>query len=111
MTNITIERKPDGSIRSFKISGHAFFADAGHDIVCAGISAVSVGAVNALEKICNIKTEEHTVVDEVKGFLQYHLPQNLSDVQMQNAQVILEAMIVSLQTIALSYGAHVKVNE
>ena len=111
MTKITIERLKDGRIGSFKISGHAFFSDAGTDIVCAGISAVSVGTVNALEAICHIDSEINTVIDEKKGFLKYQLPIDLNDDDMQKAQLILEAMIVSLQTIAASYGDYVTINE
>ncbi|WP_088068334.1 ribosomal-processing cysteine protease Prp [Gottfriedia luciferensis] len=111
MTKITIERLKDGRISSFKISGHAFFSDYGTDIVCAGLSAVSVGTVNALEAICNIDSESQTVIDEEKGFLKYQLPVNINDDTMQKAQLILEAMIVSLQTIAASYGDYVTINE
>jgi uncharacterized protein len=111
MTKITIERLKDGRISSFKISGHAFFSDYGTDIVCAGLSAVTVGTVNALEAICNIDAEAHTLIDEDRGLLKYHLPVNLNDEEMQKAQLILEAMIVSLQTIATSYGDNVTINE
>jgi uncharacterized protein len=111
MTTITIERLQDGRICSFIISGHAFFSDYGTDIVCAGISAVSVGTVNALEAICNIDAESHTVIDEEEGFLKYQLPMNLNNEIMQKAQLILEAMIVSLQTIATSYSDNVTINE
>jgi len=35
-------------ITGFEMSGHADFADHGQDLVCAGASAVSFGAVNAI---------------------------------------------------------------
>ncbi|QKE75479.1 ribosomal-processing cysteine protease Prp [Arthrobacter citreus] len=111
MTKITIERLKDGRIGSFKISGHAFFADSGTDIVCAGISAVSIGTINALEAICHIASELNTVIDEKRAILKYQLPIDLKDENMQKAQLILEAMIVSLQTIAASYGDFVTINE
>jgi uncharacterized protein YsxB (DUF464 family) len=49
MISITINRTESDSIQSFEISGHAFFANRGKDIVCAGVSAVSVGAINAVQ--------------------------------------------------------------
>lgn len=110
MTTITIERLHDGRICSFTISGHAFFSDIGTDIVCAGISAVSIGTVNALEAICNIDAESFTEIDTKQGYLKYQLP-DLSEDEMQKAQLILEAMIVSLQSIAASYGDFVTINE
>lgn len=111
MTNITIERLQDGRICSFIISGHAFFSEYGTDIVCAGISAVSIGTVNALEALCNIDAESFTQIDDKQGILKYQLPMNLTDEEMQKAQLILEAMLVSLQSIAASYSDYVTINE
>ena len=36
-------------IETLKVSGHANFANYGKDIVCAGVSAVVTGGINALE--------------------------------------------------------------
>ena len=48
MIKVTINRTESGLIQSFTMSGHADFAEHGQDIVCAGVSAVSFGAVNAI---------------------------------------------------------------
>ena len=39
MTTVTVFRRPDGSLSGFDCRGHANYADAGEDIVCAAISA------------------------------------------------------------------------
>ena len=37
------------------MSGHAFFAKRGKDIVCAGVSAVSFGAINAVHALTGVE--------------------------------------------------------
>ena len=45
-------------IINVKVSGHAYFANYGNDIVCAGISAILFGTLNALDKqLLNLETE------------------------------------------------------
>ena len=41
-------KNQSGRIHSFEMTGHADFAEHGKDLVCAGASAVSFGAVNAI---------------------------------------------------------------
>ncbi len=36
-------------IRSIDVSGHALFDQYGKDVVCAGVSSVVIGALNALD--------------------------------------------------------------
>lgn len=106
MIRITITRTESGTIQSFTMSGHADFANHGEDIVCAGASAVSFGAVNAIEVLTG-------VVPDVKqgkgGFLECVFPENLSDATEEKVQLLLEAMVVSLQGIEKEYGKHIKI--
>ena len=67
MIKITINRNETGLIQSFTISGHADFAEKGSDIVCAGASAVSFGAVNAIMYLTGIKPE---IEQGEEGFLE-----------------------------------------
>ena len=57
MINITINRNEIGMIQSFTMSGHADFANHGQDIVCAGVSAVSFGSINAVHELTGITPE------------------------------------------------------
>ena len=44
------------------VKGHAGYADKGEDIVCAGVSAIIFGLMNALdEKIAKIKVDENDI--------------------------------------------------
>jgi uncharacterized protein len=105
MISITINRSESESIQSFIISGHAFFADRGKDIVCAGASAVSVGAINAVHAITGVTPE----IEQGDGFLRCVVPDKLPEDINEKVQVLLEGMIVSLQTIEEEYGEHIKI--
>jgi len=105
MIRITINRTDSGLIRSFTMSGHADFAEHGQDIVCAGASAVSFGTVNAVEALTGVTAE---VNQGESGFLQCTFPENISDDVQEKVQLLLEGMVVSLETIEKSYGKHIK---
>lgn len=92
-------------ISSFSISGHADFARKGQDIVCAGVSAVAFGSVNA---VMSLTTVEPIIKQAGKdgGFLEVHFPETESDAKVQ---LLLEGMLVSLQTIERDYGKYMKI--
>lgn len=105
MINITINRKKTGSIQSFIMDGHALYADHGQDMVCAGASAVSFGTINAVHELTGVTPEIEQGED---GFLKCVIPENLPESVQEKIQVLLEGMVVSLQTIEEQYGEHIK---
>jgi hypothetical protein len=106
MIQITINRTESGTIQSFEISGHALFANRGKDIVCAGVSAVSIGAINAVHALTGVTPEiEHR--DD--GYLRCAIPENLPEETWDKVQLLLEGMAVSLRTIEEDYGKHIKI--
>ncbi len=105
MIDVTITRTESEFIQSFKISGHAFFADRGKDIVCAGASAVSVGAINAVHALTGVTP----VIEQGDGFLRCVVPEKLKEDIFEKVQLLLEGMIISLQTIEEEYGEHIKI--
>jgi uncharacterized protein YsxB (DUF464 family) len=92
-------------IQSFEISGHAFFANRGKDIVCSGVSAVSVGTINAVHAITGVTPE----IENGDGFLRCVVPENLPIDINEKVQLLLEGMAVSLRTIEEEYGKHIKI--
>lgn len=106
MINITINRTESGRILSFTMSGHANFAKHGKDIVCAGASAVSFGTVNAIMALTGVTPETEQGKD---GFLRCVFPEDKSENTDEKVQLLLEAMVVSLQTIERDYGKHIKI--
>jgi uncharacterized protein YsxB (DUF464 family) len=108
MIRVTIERLSlNDHIRSFKVNGHAMFADPGHDIVCAGVSAVTVGTVNAVETLLGFEMQSQMK----DGFLQAEAPENLDSQKQEKLQLLLESMVVMLQTIENMYGKYIQVKQ
>ena len=86
-------------IESLKESGHANFASFGKDIVCAGVSAVVTGGINALED--EIKNIEITSQDNILGV------KVIND--NEKIQIILNTILIQLQTIEASYKKYIKI--
>jgi uncharacterized protein len=106
MIHVQINRSSD-RILSFKMDGHAEFAEYGQDIVCAGASAVSFGAINAIMALTQV---EPVIKQSKSGMLECIIPKGLPEDQDHKVQLLLQGMIVSLQTIEQEYGEYIKIN-
>ncbi|TFJ93994.1 ribosomal-processing cysteine protease Prp [Lentibacillus salicampi] len=108
MINVSVKRK-NGRINQFELSGHAASGPHGYDLVCAGVSAVSFGSVNAVMTLCDadIKIEQ----GDEGGFLRVTVPNGIPDKSMENVQLLLEGMLVSLQTIEQEYSEFIKIED
>lgn len=105
MIKITINRNKSGMVQSFTMDGHALFANYGQDVVCAGASAVSFGTINAVHELTGITPE----IKQGDGYLSCKIPENISVSAMDKIQILLEGMVISLQTIEEEYGEHIKI--
>jgi uncharacterized protein YsxB (DUF464 family) len=107
MIRVTIKRKPDGRIQSFRVKGHALYDESGKDIVCAGVSAVTVGTVNAVEALLGLELQ----VETKHGLLYAEVADLTDEALSSKAQLLLEAMVVMLQSIEQSYGAYIALQD
>jgi len=107
MIKVHIQRTEEGKIKSFTLSGHANFAKRGQDIVCAGVSAVSFGVVNSIIALTNVNPLIKQ--GENGGYLRCELPTIEDTLVEEKVQLLLEGMIVSLQTIEKEYGQYVQI--
>ncbi|HEY4601176.1 MAG TPA: ribosomal-processing cysteine protease Prp [Cerasibacillus sp.] len=107
MINVYVFRKQN-AITAFELSGHAESGPYGHDLVCAAVSAVSFGAVNAVSELCQIDLD----IDqgEEGGYLRVALPSHLEQSTKEKAMLLLEGMVVSLETIERDYGEFIKIH-
>lgn len=105
---ITYDRRKE-SITEFTISGHAGYADPGQDIVCAGVSAISFGTINALQALLQI--ELAIDMEQESGFLRCVLPSIETEDTHEKAQLLLSAMVIALESIASQYGKYVTMNK
>lgn len=109
MIQFTVYRKQK-KIYAFELSGHADSVSEGFDLVCAGVSAVSFGAVNAVIRLCEIEPEIEQAGKE-GGYLRVELPYNLDIATQDKAQLLLEGMKVSLETIEREYGSYISIKD
>lgn len=108
MIKVTISRK-DEKIQSFEISGHANSGPYGYDLVCAAVSAVSFGAVNAAFQLseCELDLEQ----GGEGGYLAVSIPSKASAKQKEKIYQAFEVMFISLQTIEREYNQFIQIEE
>ncbi|MDD6466587.1 MAG: ribosomal-processing cysteine protease Prp [Erysipelotrichaceae bacterium] len=91
----------NGDICSLRISGHALQAPYGEDLVCAGVSSIGVGLLNALDilvpQCCQLT---------MKDYIEVKVLQNSEDVQL-----ILKTAVIQLETIEAQYSNYVNVKK
>ena len=83
------------------VSGHANYDKYGKDIVCAGVSAVVTGGINALEsQVSNIEiiSKENELGVKVINSNEY-------------IQIVLKTILIQLETIESSYKKYIKITK
>lgn len=99
----------DGNIESFEISGHANSGPYGYDLVCAGVSAVSFGAVNAALQLSECELD--ITQGGEGGYLSVAIPDEATAEQRQTIYDAFEVMFISLQTIEREYNQFIEIEE
>ena len=100
MLNINATRK-DGKIVYLSVLGHADSDVKGKDLVCAAISAITVGGINALNQ------PEKFVLKVEKGDVEISLKSEASEHDYQ----VLETMLIQIKSVAETNPKYVKVIE
>ena len=95
--------KTDNKYSSLMVSGHSNYDEHGKDIVCAGVSAVVTGGLNALA-IENKNKISYRVED---GYVNV----DVLDIEDDNLQKIIDVIIIQLKTIEESYKKNIKIYE
>src|SRR5690625_5390348 len=100
--------RENNKITAFELSGHAESGPYGYDLVCAGVSAVSFGVVNAIDALCKIDL----VIEQENegGYLHVSIPNDINQELSDKVQLLLEGMIISLQTIEREYSQFIKID-
>ena len=100
MTRITFYER-DGVLQGFESAGHAGYAEAGYDIVCAAVSAQVSTCINSLEAIAGV--EPQVMVNEKKAVISATLPSGLSPDTMHDCQIILKVLQQGMKDLAEEY--------
>lgn len=108
MIEVKLETDAQGKLVGFHVSGHAGYARSGRDIICAGVSALTQGAVAGLKHFYGDQVQ----VSQRKGKLVCCLASQASDPATpgrQEAEAILMAMYLGLKAIAEQYPRHLRI--
>lgn len=98
MIKIEVSYQND-SIKEISIQGHADFDQYGNDIVCAGVSSIIFGIMNAMDNL--LSPNEFNITIE-KNYIELNA-------RSQKASEYLSICELQLQTIADSYRKNVKI--
>ena len=100
MIQITVRYDNLKEFVSLSMIGHADSGPNGHDLVCAAVSAIILGGVNAIEGKLNVKE------DEKKGFLELSKIGEISN----HDKIVLETIVKQLQSVARDNPKYVKIS-
>lgn len=107
MTTVTLFTRKDGEILGFSAKGHAGYAEAGEDIVCAAISALTQATEYGLTEVIHIPVERR--LNEKRADYGIELSDSATPASRQQAQILLKTLSGSLQAIANDYPRHIRI--
>ena len=97
MTKITV-RKTSTGYTGFTCIGHAGYAAAGSDIICAAISILVINTINSIDSFT--EDEMNVVTNEEEGLIDVRFTSKISD----KTQLLLDSMVLGLKEVKEQYG-------
>ncbi len=95
-------RTHEDAIVSIEVTGHAEYAEYGHDVVCGAVSSIMIGGLNAIDILekdsCTLIDEDNRVYVEV-----------LQD--SGKLQTILNTICIQLETIAAGFDKYLGIRK
>lgn len=98
MISITIYQNKQKQYTGFTCIGHAGYASAGEDIVCAGVSVLVLNTVNAIEAFTEDKFDASA--EQESGLIDIRFRHPVG----HDTRLLLDVMILGLQDIQKNYG-------
>ena len=98
MTTITIYKSKQGEYKRLTCKGHAGYARAGKDIVCAAVSALVITTINSLEELTHEAMEITT--DEKEGVIDCSFQETVS----KEGVLLMDSLTLGLKSIVGDYG-------
>lgn len=93
MIQVTVYRDSSQNCTGFEIKGHAGFAKAGKDIICAAVSALVINAVNSVEEFTADKFTFSS--DEETGYMNFQMTDTISS----ESKILLNSLVFGLEGI------------
>jgi len=90
----------------FKISGHAGYAPAGEDIICAAVSALAQATVNGLKNVLGAPVIFD--VDDEAPLVEARLLPEVSPDMFEKAQILFQTLLQAIESIQRDYPQYVR---
>ncbi|SCX00210.1 hypothetical protein SAMN02910339_00134 [Lachnospiraceae bacterium YSD2013] len=97
MTHLKFYRDGNDKLTGFECKGHAGYAEAGEDIVCAAISILTINFVNSVELLTDSFPE--VVEDADKGYLKV----TIKEYDKADVQLLFNSLSLGLDNIREEY--------
>lgn len=105
MTTVTFFKRADGALTGFQAVGHAEHSEAGTDIVCAEISALTQAALHGLKDVLKAPV----MFELSEALVEARLLNEASERDMEGAQLLLVTLLDSLEAIRRDFPLNVRV--
>lgn len=106
-TTVTFLKRSDGALLGYRANGHSGYAEAGADIVCAAISALTQTTLNGLKNV--LKAPVMFDQDDDGAFIEAILTPEASEDQIRQAQLLLVTLQEGLQAIQREYPRNLRI--
>ena len=93
MIKVTFYSDSNGDYAGFRFKGHAGYAKAGQDIVCAAVSALCINAINSLEAFTHDTFK--VKADEKEGLMQLKFTGTVS----RESRLLMDSLKLGLEGI------------
>lgn len=108
MITIIVDYKSveDKTISQVHFSGHAGYADIGHDIICSAVSVLLLTAINSIEEIVGINNFYRILEgsdNEVNASIFVPEDLQLGEDKSRDVQLLLRSMLIGLDAVKASY--------
>lgn len=97
----------DSVIRGFEASGHAGYAEAGSDIVCAAISALTQSTAGGISEV--VKAPVDIRMDEDTGYFSCMIATPATSDEINKSQILLETLKMALTEISKDYPGTIRI--
>jgi len=109
MIRISVERDSQGQVTRVLIKGHANYREHGKDIVCAAVSGISIGMVNAIETMFGVRMHADNDGD---GKVDCRLPSERIAPDVEGKiRLLMETLVVMLKGVADEFPSYVTIKE
>ena len=98
MTTITIIKSKSGNYKGMTCSGHAGYANAGNDIVCAAVSMLVINTINSLETLTG--TQMQVFTNQEEGYIDCKFLTELNE----GGTLLMDSLILGLNGTVEEYG-------